>query len=321
MKTVLILAPRLDVPFKNFGPVSSMRGPIEPIRKHWETFIGQIKQLHDEADHKVLVIERPMWQFSPEETNAMISTFNVDIVYIPHREAESFPIVGATPKYYMQTVFPWRFYVDHKGYAGGSSLYGNLDLSMANDNDDWFRTLRAYALQGRTKFDQPTMGKWASPGEFVAFTCQLPHDHTIKYHSDVSVEDALRETCEVTKKLHQTLVVKGHVISRDSMAPLRAITEEYTHTIWNETANIHDVLSQAKAVVTVNSGTGMEALLHKKPVATFGRAEYDVVTYKLCAGKLEEFLIAPTFDQEAVNKFFDIWCRSTIDTRNEQPYL
>lgn len=39
-------------------------------------------------------------------------------------------------------------------------------------------------------------------------------------------------------------------------------------------ANIHDILSAARAVVTINSATGLEAMLHHRPVILCGRADF-----------------------------------------------
>ena len=37
-KTVIILKPRLDIPFKNLGKIPKTKGPIIPIRKYYEDF-------------------------------------------------------------------------------------------------------------------------------------------------------------------------------------------------------------------------------------------------------------------------------------------
>lgn len=310
---ILFLAPRLDVPFKNLGPVPNERGPIEPIRQHWARFIDQWCALYNNSDNDTVIrIERPLWQFTPKETETIVRTHNIDRVFVPHREAWSFPIENAETFYYMQTVFPWRFYVDPLGYAGGSTMM-DTDFSQGDENSGWFDNLRTYALSGRSKFAQPSQGRWKGPGEYAVFTCQLPHDHTILHHSKVSVEEALYQTCEETKKAGLILVIKGHPINPAAMAPLKGICYKYTHTLWIDNASIHDVLSQAHSVVTVNSGTGMEALLHKKPVATFGRAEYNCVAYDANQG-LQKFFVNPQFNEVAVKKFFDIWCNMTYDT-------
>jgi capsule polysaccharide export protein KpsC/LpsZ len=38
--------------------------------------------------------------------------------------------------------------------------------------------------------------------------------------------------------------------------------------------SIHDAISKATTIYTINSGVGFEALLHLKPVITFGKSDY-----------------------------------------------
>jgi len=39
-------------------------------------------------------------------------------------------------------------------------------------------------------------------------------------------------------------------------------------------ASVHDLISGANAVFTVNSGVGLEALLHGRPVVVTGECDY-----------------------------------------------
>jgi hypothetical protein len=45
--------------------------------------------------------------------------------------------------------------------------------------------------------------------------------------------------------------------------------------------NIHDVLSAARCIATVNSGAGFEALLHLKTVLSFGASDYQAATRQI----------------------------------------
>jgi len=307
---VLILKPRLDVMFKK-SIITSARGHVQPIRMHWERIVDKIQHKHRQDD--VYVYEAPLWQFSPE----LVDSFGADIAYIPHKEQHNFGC-KTNAMFYMQTVFPWRFYVDSKGFAGGSTLYG-MSPDQGNADSGAFEKLREYVLSGKSKFDQPTLGALdtKSLGEYILFPCQIPHDETIKYHSDVTVEQALDETCRVTESLGIKLVVKGHPVNPSSMHSLKQIANQYKHTVWYDTVHIHDLISNAKVVVVVNSGCGMESLLHKKPVITYGRAEYDCVTMKcILNNNLRELLSTPVFNEFQVKKFFDKWCSLTCDTTN-----
>lgn len=321
-KNVLILFPRLDVPFKDLGPISKERGPIPPIRVHWINALNAIVAEHQRRGDNVVVVERPLWHFDPAHHNKDYS--HTDIIYVPHREKHSYDLGNKDVRYYMQSVFPWRFYIDSKGFAGGASFYP-LDISDDNPiefDHRPFDSLRFYVGSGYSKFEQPQGKIWSGPGEYVLFTCQIPHDITIRDHSNVTVEQALEETCRATKKLGMTLVVKGHPINRASMDPLKSIAAKYTNTLWVDDYNIHDVISKARVVVTVNSGTGMEALLHLKPVVTFGRCEYDVCTMNAdLGGNIESYLQYPWIGETIVERFFDKWTQLTYDTKNPNDFL
>ena len=327
-KKVLILKPRLDVMFKQ-GPVPQTRGSIDPIRTHWAKFVEGARSEHECRGDEVSVVELPNWQFSPE----LVCRLKPDIAYIPHKESHSFPIPeieNIDVRYYMQTVFPWRFYVDPLGFAGGSSMKPET-LVEEGDLDNSFADLRKYSLEGGTKFEQPQPRTLKLNQEFVFFPCQIPHDETIKYHSDVSVPVALEMTIDVCQELGLQVIVKGHPVNPGSMGPLQKITNRYDNAVWMQNINIYDILPKAKAVVMVNSGTGMESLLHHKPVIMFGRAEYSCVAHQirkdgqdgriLDREDLKDKILNGTFDLERVRKFYSGWCKWTIDTKNQIEFI
>jgi Capsule polysaccharide biosynthesis protein len=310
MKRVLILSPRLDVMFKE-GPVPSKRGPIPAIRVHWANFVKCVEAEHKNRGDEVTVLELPLWQFKPELVK------DTDIVYVPHREKRSFPVAESIEaRYYMQTVFPWRFYVDSLGWAGGASIYPAIDfVTKTPSNPYCYEELRQYALRNGSKFDQPPVQNIKLPEDFVFFPCQIPHDETIKYHSNVSVETALEATLSMCWVMNKKVIVKGHPVNPGSMAPLKSICAKYENAIWLENVSIHEIIPKARVIVVVNSGTGMETLLHSKPVITFGRCEYDVVTMNASGmEELKTMITLPRFNLDEVKRFFNNWCEWTFDT-------
>ena len=54
-KNIIILKPRLDVPFKNIGKISNKRGKILPIRKYWKQFVQIIELKHKKLGHFVKI--------------------------------------------------------------------------------------------------------------------------------------------------------------------------------------------------------------------------------------------------------------------------
>ena len=308
---VLILAPRLDCMFKE-GPVPEVEGPPnDPIRVHWANLVERLTQDHEEKGDTVEILKKPLWQFTPEQVCAL----KPDLAYIPHKEAHSFPIPeieNIDVRYYHQTVFPWRFYIDKEGWAGGASVTGEDIMEMGTSVHYQFDQLRKYVLSGGTKFAQPTERKELPsyvPESYVLFPCQIPHDETIKYHSQVSVEEALSLTIKQCRKDKKFLIVKGHPVNPGSMEPLRKICSQQG-IIYVDDMSIHQLFERAETVVCVNSGTGMEALLHRKNVITFGDCEYNVVTRRI-----EDGLTAGPPNQARVARFFDGWCKWTYDTR------
>ena len=156
------------------------------------------------------------------------------------------------------------------------------------------------------------------------------HDETIKYHSDVTVEQALEHTIYACKELGYKLIVKGHPVNPGSMASLKAVAEGHQNVIWLDDVSIHDLIPNAKAVVVVNSGTGMESLLRLKNVVTFGRAEYNCVANALAERSplyqdpikdvVEAISNEENVSEYKIKKFFDGWCKWTIDTSEKSDF-
>ena len=307
MKKVLILKPRLDVMFKK-GPVPKERGPIQPIREHWHNFVNCLANDHADKGDAVRVLELPNWQFAP----SIVDHYQPDRVYIPHRQFHQFPVDGKYgPRYYMQMVFPWLFQIDPTGWGPDASVYPILPES---GHPDVYDELRKRQLAGQSKFDQPWTDWWVKK-DYLFFPCQIPHDETIKFHSDVSVADALRATIKVAKELGKELIIKGHPVNPGSMSELKEIGKEYK---WADNVNINNLIANADAVVMVNSGVGMEAILHGKRVACFGDADYDSVVCKVSPRTaMDEIprLLGSVPDVAAYRNFVNTYCAKLYDSR------
>ena len=81
------------------------------------------------------------------------------------------------------------------------------------------------------------------------------------------------------------VVMKPHPVNRKSMAPFEKLADGHT-VFWSE-AHVYDLIAHATGVYTVNSGVGFEALLHLKPVVTFGKVEYDCVSFQATPDTLD----------------------------------
>ena len=267
----VVLKPRLDIPFKQFGIMT--KGSInEPIRKHWANFVDKICKTLDSP----LVIEMPRWMFN----NKLLSYFPEDIpMFVPHEERQSWGGNKST-KYYMQTVFPWLFTVDSQGWGGGADFINTYDNDNEDVDDSFFNEMSDYVKKGGTKFGhlQPKRGFNRGnvlQNEFIFVPLQIPHDAVIKYHSDITCDRFVTSLCKwADQQGNPQIVFKGHPINIGSMSSLSNTIGQYRNTLYLKECHIHEMMEKATAVYVINSGTGQEAMLLDKTVAAFGGCEY-----------------------------------------------
>ena len=262
----VILAPRLDIPFKQFDVVRA-QSVQEPIRKHWENFIRQ------KVDQGYYKVSSPRWMF-----NSKIEKYfpNAKEILVPHVEQHNWN-GGANAYFYMQTVFPWLFTVDPLGWAGGASYIDSFDLDAEYSGDAYYK-MKEKLGDGKFGHLQSDKTPWhfIEKDNYIVVPLQLPHDETIKYHSDFSVEHFVTQLCHMANTWDgPQIVFKGHPVNFASMAPLKDIIEGgFDNVLYVADANFNDLVSNAQAMFVLNGGSGQEAMLHGIPVACFGRCDY-----------------------------------------------
>ena len=320
MKKVLLLYPRLDV---NFGGIKGQKVRVDKKlindsnRILWKKFLDNLIEVYNKrSDVDLEVLEMPLFEFTPK----LVESKKPDIVFVPHKESHQFKVRDIPTYYYMQTAMRWMFSIDSKGWAGGASVYPFNSIFNDNIDSKAFEMFRERALTNESKIAQPSFRELNLPENFVLFACQVPTDQTIKFHSKVDVGKALMYTLQTTQRLNIPLVVKPHPSRQDTQVFLKNAVSNFKHAIWLPNASIHQLIQMSKCLVVVNSGTGMEALLHKKPVVTFGKAEYDCVANPATRDTLDHVLNNLTYDQQNVYKFFDSWYNWCYDTDNIETF-
>lgn len=264
MRKVLILAPRLDCSFKE-GHVPPVEGPPNhPLRNFYQPFYDNLQKYHEMLGDEVSFDKKALWQFDPKD----YVKSEYDIVYVPHKQKYQFDL-GDKGRYYMQQVIPTIFSIDKEGWGADLS-----DKPKPASDRGAFDMLKKRIETNTSKFSQPLYNTNFKERGYVFFPCQLPHDETIKYHSDVSVYQALLKTLEWARRTKLRVWVKGHPANPGSMADLRTLVTQYENAHWTDSMSIHQLIENSMFVALVNSGVGIEALLHKKYVAAFGRSDY-----------------------------------------------
>lgn len=124
-------------------------------------------------------------------------------------------------------------------------------------------------------------------GRFFIFPLQVATDSQIRVHSNYgsvadALEDVLASFC-IHAPEDVKLVVKHHPMDRGFTGYRRKIEcfvqehpqmrgrVEYVHDI-----SLPDLLRHGMGMVTVNSTSGLSALIHNMPVKVLGRANYDI---------------------------------------------
>ena len=310
-----IYMPRMDVMFKE-GPVPEKRGPIAPIRKHWLNFIEMLNVTHIGKGHQTKIYELPLWQITPERVKE--NSPDADMIYIPHKMRENW-LLDDRVRYYMQMVIPNIFSIDPHGWGATAKSYP-LD-NLPDEPGNHYDTLAKRSLSNTSKFEQPERKPLKLEyNDYVFFPCQIPHDETIKFHSSITVEESLKLLLDWSSVTRNHVVIKGHPVNPGSMASIKAVANEYIHT-WIDDSSIHDLIEGAKMVVTVNSGVGLESILHGKQVVTFGRADYDQVTYNATSKNSFDVLSGAynTADMVNLNRYkrlISLWYNTYYDTEN-----
>lgn len=305
---VNLFLPRLDLPWKKSGVSKhhtlSPSDDVKDLRQHWKEFTSHLANAIEKASITVKVIELPAWEINRETVEASPASLSI----IPHRCYLDFDD-GSTPVlFYMQEYFRSVFVLDEKGWSAASSKYPFDLKTMQNATgynafDEYRRRLQAGELgskfaqtpqKGLSELisggDIPVLWNWfflpKKKRPYIFFPLQIPHDQSIEYFSDISELSVIQALTKWAKASGNAVVLKPHPANRKAMKQFESFVDNKT-VFWSE-AHVYDLIEHASAVYTINSGVGFESLLHMKPVVTFGRAEYDCVTFQATTDTLDK---------------------------------
>ena len=136
----------------------------------------------------------------------------------------------------------------------------------------FFRRLRKRLVLGRTsRYEQPDPLAEIPTGAVAVFLQSENH----RIVGETCYLDRWEMVEGVLASVDGPVVIKPHPRDRDpeTAKRLEQLCSEHLNLIISE-ANIHDILSAAARVVTINSAVGIEAYLHRKPVILCGQSDF-----------------------------------------------
>jgi hypothetical protein len=186
-----------------------------------------------------------------------------------------------------EAAFPKYFTVDSTGFSGWHSvadleqsvLHSFLADSSQESIEETFSHLNKKLVQGnQSKYSQSERNAQALffDHDFFFLVLQVEND-IVADLAYIDTYNLLKTASEIAIDNHINLVIKRHPkCTSAKIGDLLNQLKAYKN-IQVSDASIHSILPACKAVITVNSGVGMEALLHLKGIICTGKAEYSYI--------------------------------------------
>jgi hypothetical protein len=222
---------------------------------------------------------------------------------------------------------------DKKGYSGWSSLCEKdidkllLNISNKKSNELFTKLSKKHIDNNKSKYTQPKDIDFVFPKDFIFFPLQTLNDSVMKLSYFEPIE-LIKDIVSVLNKKNIPLVIKQHPRCKNPKLKELLLEYEKNKKIILFSGSIHDAISKAKSIYTINSGVGFEALLHLKPVVTFGKSDYISMTKNikdLKDIKKEPFYHLSETDKKIIKKFLYYYitekCLFLDDTKKLEKFI
>jgi hypothetical protein len=213
-----------------------------------------------------------------------------EVLFAPHvsqkRDIQfSFHSHGKSPNVWhlKDSHVPGRFYFNQEGYSGWLSL-SRKNLEYLDSHEAFTEGLnfaRDYIERNASKYEQPHRidhGSLTAP--FVFMPLQILND-TVAVHHRINMLEAIDIAAESVAATKRRLVVKRHPLCRDARVESKLSEGAARGAITLFDGSVHDAIAHSDVVLTANSSVGFTALLHLKPVITFGASDYESCTFSV----------------------------------------
>lgn len=255
----------------------------------------------------IIIIPRHQWNWRKCD---LLDENHYSISYHTHEEMN--------PKrlHIQESTLANRCSMDNMGFAGYSSLSNGINFEEkakieCNLISEVNRQALYYIENNISKYKQLDEDLDIS-NEYVFIPMQVTTDivAALAYIDSITLLNTVANYfCNSDIKV----VVKRHPYCK-SLEVERLISElSSSNKIIVTEASVHNLIKNAKAVLTVNSGVGLESIIHNKPVIATGKSEYSYATAAIAHNEdellnilddLESIISLPTKRNEFLEYYF-----------------
>jgi hypothetical protein len=269
--------------------INSKTGASLPLGKYrgtpeWMEFQGMLKECLQELGHRISYRNEggPFDPISSEEECLADKRIYVHQCKKHNMQGDLF---------WMQMHMKYLFTLDTMGWGADNSQLGRRGECKDEEGAKEFCEALSKSLckSGQSKCEQPNITS-ETPNNFILVPVQIPRDYTILHHSPITVKYFIESIQAWANEASTEVCFKMHPNNKYDL-DLHAIVDEAARVsplVHKVEGNIHELIKRSRGVFVINSGTGFEALVHGKPVCTFGNCDYNVVSHNADIRRLDE---------------------------------
>lgn len=255
----------------------------------------QIREVFRGVYQHIVQLQQPVILLPRIQYNWRYITPRSDGLVISYHTTSEQPAINI-----QESVVSKHVSIDPNGFAGFSSLTKLTEQALENYletvspkdiNQSCQALLTLYLESNQSKYTQKSTA--TSPlitGNYIFIPLQVQTD-SVAALAQVNGLELLEKAINDLEGTDYKIVVKRHPYCKSWKVQQRLQQLSEQGLIVQSSASVHLLISRAAAVVTVNSGTGFEALVHNKPVYIFGKCDYGLAAHKLSPDET----IAPPF--------------------------
>lgn len=287
----------LFIPTVFFAEPEQEKSSYKTVREFLSSVYSYLKENKD-----YVLVPRHQWNWrkcNPKIPGTRVLSYHTHDEYNQHH------------MHIQEAALAGRCTIDYQGFAGYSSLATHFLPIELSTKDSTQQQLESNAENLAVEYIHGNISKYEQveqrevfEGNYVFVALQIPTD-VVASLAYISGVDLVRTVAEFYEGTSTKVIVKRHPYCNSKTIQSTLEQLSLDKKIQISTASVHDLISGAQTVFTVNSGVGLEALLHKKTVVVTGSCDYAYAVAAQARTKDELYSIlnsSLSFDSLKVNK-------------------